>query len=341
MSIAPYPANDSTSAPPGEMHVAPCQLGPSTTPSTAALRAAIDGLTRTPKTLPCQFFYDDRGSRLFDRICELPEYYPTRTESAIMRRHARAMAKAVGPGPLLVEYGSGSSTKTRLLLDALVDPAGYVPIDISRGHLMDAARGIAADYSGLRVSPVCADYTRPFPLPIDPAEQNVVAYFPGSTIGNFEPDAAVAFLANIRRTCGPASSLLIGVDRKKDPARLHAAYNDAAGVTAQFNLNLLHRINRELPDSHIDVSAFAHYAPFVPAKGRMEMHLVSLRRQTVTIAGRPIEFELGESIHTESCHKFTPESFAALAAAAGYRPRQTWTDDEGLFGVHLLTAGPR
>ncbi len=300
--------------------------------------AVLDGLSAERKTLPCKFFYDDRGSHLFDRICDLPEYYPTRTELAITRRHARSIAKAVGPGALLVEYGSGSSTKTRLLLDALHAPAGYVPIDISRGHLMAAARGLAADYAGLRVMPVCADYTRPFPLPVDPADHNVVAYFPGSTIGNFDPGAAVAFLANVRRSCGPGSSLLIGVDRKKDPARLHAAYNDAAGVTAQFNLNLLHRINREL-NGTIDPSAFAHYAPFNPHLGRMEMHLVSLAKQTAVVAGRPVAFDLGEGIHTESCHKFTPDGFAALAAAAGYRQRQTWTDDDGLFGVHLLTAG--
>ena len=307
--------------------------------------AVLDGLSRTRKTLPCKFFYDDRGSHLFDRICDLPEYYPTRTELAITRQHARAIARAVGPDALLVEYGSGSSTKTRLLLDALASPAGYVPIDISRGHLMTAARGIAGAYPGLRVMPVCADYTRTFPLPVDAADRsadapadNVVAYFPGSTIGNFEPDAAVAFLANVRRTCGRGSSLLIGVDRKKNPARLHAAYNDAAGVTAQFNLNLLHRVNREL-NGTIDVAAFAHYAPYVPHLGRMEMHLVSLRQQTASAAGRPVSFDLGESIHTESCHKFSPDGFAALAAAAGYHSRQTWTDDAGLFGLHLLTAG--
>ena len=336
------------------MHVAPYPLDPSTSTSTPPLRvvltdleppvddfraAVLDGLAAGRKTLPCKFFYDDRGSHLFDRICDLPEYYPTRTELAITRRSATAVARAVGPEPLLVEYGSGSSTKTRVLLDALRSPAGYVPIDISRSHLLAAARAIAADYAGLAVHPVCADYTRPFALPVDAAAaHNVVAYFPGSTIGNFEPDAAVAFLANVRRTCGPGSSLLIGVDRKKDPARLHAAYNDAAGVTAQFNLNLLHRVNRELGGT-VDVAAFAHYAPFVPHLGRMEMHLVSLRRQTATVAGRPVSFDLGESIHTESCHKFTPESFAAVAAAAGYRPRQTWADDEGLFGLHLLTAG--
>ena len=307
-------------------------------PAVDLRRAVLDGLSRSPKTLPCQFFYDDRGSHLFDRICDLPEYYPTRTETGILRRHARDMARAIGPEPLVVEYGSGSSTKTRLLLDAMPDAAGYVPIDISRGHLTAAARGIAADYPGLVVSPVCADYTRPFALPVDTADHNVVAFFPGSTIGNFEPDAAAAFLANVRRTCGRGSSLLIGVDRKKDPARLHAAYNDAAGVTAQFNLNLLHRLNRELPGTAIDVATFAHYAPFVPERGRMEMHLVSLGKQTVTVAGHAFAFDVGESIHTESCHKFTPDGFAALAAAAGYRPRQTWADDEGLFGVHLLTA---
>ena len=298
------------------------------------------GLSKGQKTLPCKLFYDERGSQLFDAICDLPEYYPTRTELAIMREFGEDIAAAVGSRALLVEYGSGSSLKTRVLLDRLQDIAGYVPIDISRAHLKHAARALAASYPEIAIRPVCADYTKPFWLPSfrDTSPDRVVAYFPGSTIGNFDPAQAQAFLKSIRAACGKNSALLIGVDLKKDPAILHAAYNDAAGITAEFNLNILRRINADIA-SDFDVDFFAHYAFYNPALGRMEMHLVSQRMQSVKL-GRGVEVCLqdGESIHTESCHKFTLDGFATLAAGAGYRIKSVWTDAHGWFSVQYLVA---
>jgi dimethylhistidine N-methyltransferase len=299
----------------------------------------VAGLTSAPKTLPCKFFYDDRGSQLFDAICECREYYPTRTELTIMRKHAREMAKVMGPRTLLVEYGSGSSLKTRVLLDHLPDAAGYVPIDISRNHLMHSARALAASYPHLPIRPVCADYTRPFRLPAfaDQSPERTVAYFPGSTIGNFEPDQALAFLQSVRKICGRASGLLIGVDLKKDPARLHAAYNDSAGVTAAFNTNLLRRINHDI-GSNFDVGSFAHYAFYNPAKSRMEMHLMSRRAQQINLGGGiAVHFDEGESVHTESCHKYTLDTFASLANAAGYRRQAVWTDPMAWFSVQYFS----
>jgi dimethylhistidine N-methyltransferase len=278
---------------------------------------------------------------LFNQICEQPEYYPTRTELQITRDHADEIAAAIGAGCVLVEYGSGSSLKTRILLDHLREPTAYVPIDISREHLLRSSRALAASYPGLAVRPVWADYTGEFHLPtIDGRERRrggrVVAYFPGSTIGNFEPTEARQFLESVRRVCGRGGSLLIGVDLKKDPSLLNAAYNDAAGVTAAFNLNLLTRINREL-GANFDTSAFEHHAFFNAAAGRVEMHLVSRRRQRVELGdGASISFEPGETIHTENCYKYTLASFRALAAEAGYRPEQVWTDEAGWFSVHYL-----
>ncbi len=308
-------------------------------PAAHDVRAEVlAGLTKPRKTLPCKLFYDDRGSRLFDAICNLPEYYPTRTEVAIMRAYADEMVEAMGSRVLLVEYGSGSSLKTRILLDHLSDAVGYVPIDISRAHLMHAARALAASYSDLPIRPVCADYTRRFWLPSFDEElpARTVAYFPGSTIGNFEPESALAFLKSVRTTCGPASGLLIGVDLKKDPALLHAAYNDAANVTAAFNLNILRRINRDI-GSNFNADAFAHYAFYSPANGCVEMHLVSRQSQIVDLSeGVSVRFEDGESIHTESCYKYTIDSFETLAAAAGYRREAVWTDPLGWFSVQYF-----
>jgi dimethylhistidine N-methyltransferase len=303
----------------------------------------IAGLGMAPKTLPCKLFYDQRGSQIFDAICELPEYYPTTTEMAIMREHGGEMAAAMGPRTLLVEYGSGSSLKTRVLLDHLPDPAGYVPIDISRNHLMHSSRALSAGYPHFPIRPVCADYTRPFWLPsfADESPVRTVAYFPGSTIGNFEPHQALAFLKSVRATCGPGSGLLIGVDLKKDPARLHAAYNDSAGVTAAFNLNILRRINRDI-GSDFDLKEFAHYAFYNPMVGRMEMHLISRRAQCIDVGERlHVRFEDGESIHTENCYKYTVDSFAALAAAAGYRREDVWTDPRGWFSVQYFVSEPK
>ena len=298
------------------------------------------GLARPQKQLPCKLFYDQRGSEIFDAICDSPEYYPTRTELGILRECGQEIGRAIGPQALLVEYGSGSSLKTRLVLDALRDVAGYVPIDISGDYLMHAARSLAASYPRVPVRPVCADYTRPFGLPSFPdrAPGRVVAYFPGSTIGNFELADALAFLRSVRTVCGPGSGLLIGVDLKKDPAVLHAAYNDAAGVTAAFNLNILRHIN-ERTAANFDLDGFWHHAPYVPSAGRMEMHLISRRAQTVELGdGSVVAFAEGESIHTESCHKYTPATFAALAAAAGYRREAAWTDPQGWFGVQYLVS---
>ena len=299
------------------------------------LADVLEGLGRGPKALPCKYFYDARGSALFDRICTLPEYYPTRTELGILRRHAAAMAAAIGPRALLVEYGSGSSTKTRLLLDRLAEPAAYVPVDISRDHLLASAEALAAHYPNLRVIPVCADFTAPFALPEVPGAARVVGYFPGSTIGNFGPAEARKFLADVAEQCGPGGALLIGVDLQKPRAVLEAAYDDARGVTAEFNRNLLRRANREL-GADVDLAAFDHRAFWNAAQGRVEMHLVSRRDQVVHVAERAIPFAKGETIHTENSHKYELGGFAALAAAAGFDVERVWTDDAGLFSVQLL-----
>lgn len=313
-------------------------------PAVADVRAEIiAGLSQPRKTLPCKLLYDDRGSKLFEQICQLPEYYPTRTELQIIRDHACEIAAAVGGRCLLVEYGSGSSLKTRILLDHLRRPVGYVPIDISRGHLIHSSRALAASYPRLRVRPVCADYTAPFHLPAFDTDgprrpARVVAFFPGSTIGNFEPQQARAFLKSLREVCGPDSGLLIGVDLKKDPAVLHAAYNDAAGITAAFNRNLIGRINREF-GARLDTRAFAHRAFYNRAGGRVEMHLVSDRRQHLDLGfTETIAFAEGEIIHTENCYKYTIAGFHGLAIEAGFRPVHVWTDPLNWFSVHYLIA---
>jgi L-histidine Nalpha-methyltransferase len=310
----------------------PCDLSPE---RERFLADVLDGLGASPKTLPCKYFYDARGSALFDRICTLPEYYPTRTELAILRRHAAAMAEAIGPRCLLVEYGSGSSTKTRLLLDRLEAPAAYVPVDISREHLLQSAAALAAHYPHLAVIPVCADFTQPFALPDVPGADRVVGYFPGSTIGNFAPAEATKFLADVAHRCGAGGALLIGVDLRKPRAVLEPAYDDARGVTAEFNRNLLRRVNREL-GGDFDLAAFDHRAFWNPARGRVEMHLVSRRDQVLHLAGRTVPFAKGESIHTENSHKYELAGFAQLAAAAGFGVERVWTDDAGLFSVQLL-----
>ena len=295
----------------------------------------LRGLSQACKQLPCKFFYDRRGSQLFDQICELPEYYLTRTELDILQSHVKEMAAAAGERCLLVEYGSGSSMKTRLLLDHLRDPAAYVPFDISREHLLDATSRLNAAYPRLNILPVCADYTRPFELPACDGAARTVVYFPGSTIGNFDPHEARAFLRTAANRCGPGGGLLIGVDLKKDPAVLHAAYNDTAGVTAAFNLNLLVRINREL-DGTFNLDRFAHYAFYNPRLGRIEMHLISQADQTVTVAGDHFAFRQGETIFTESSYKYTLAEFHSLAAAGGWHIERTWTDERQWFSVQYL-----
>lgn len=294
------------------------------------------GLSQDQKTLPCKFFYDQRGSELFDRICEQPEYYPTRTEAAIMRAHGREMAAAVGSWARIVEYGSGSSLKTRLLLDHLPCPSAYLPMDISREHLMQAAARLASAYPHVEVLPVCADYTQPFTLPqgSQPAARTVI-YFPGSTIGNFHPAHAEQFLMEMGKIAGPSGGLLIGVDLRKSPQALELAYNDQKGVTAEFNWNLLARINRELGADFVRAQ-WEHYAFYNEGAGRIEMHLMSLCDQQVQIEGEDIAFAQDETIWTECSYKYSLDGFAMLAERAGWQVQQAWTDPAALFSVQYL-----
>src|SRR6516162_5860513 len=301
--------------------------------------AVLNGLGRAPKSIPCKFFYDARGSALFEAICRLPEYYLTRTEIAILEQNAAAIAAQISPHSRLIEFGSGASTKVRILLRALDRPAAYVPVDISREHLRDAATSLAEDFPALPVVAVCADYTRPFPLPPLPGPNGKrVGFFPGSTIGNFEPEAAVDFLGNYARILGPGGEMLIGVDLKKDPAILERAYDDPAGVTAQFNLNLVERINREL-DGDLDISRFEHVAFYNDIEGRIEIYIRSLANQEAWIAGTPILFAKDELIHTEYSYKYSVAEFRALAGRAGFSAVDTRTDPGDLFSVHYFRLG--
>jgi len=301
--------------------------------------AVLAGLGRAQKTLPCKFFYDARGSALFEQICEVPEYYLTRTEIAILEEYSDAIAKHLGAHCRLVELGSGSSRKVRILLEALEAPAAYVPVDISRDYLRSAAAGLSADFPELPVVAVCADYTRAFPLPPLPGSAGKrVGFFPGSTIGNFEPEAVVRFLAHCAELLGPEGEMLIGADLKKDPAILNAAYNDRAGINAAFNLNLLERVNREL-DGDIDIDQFEHLAFYNPDEGRMELYLKSLADQNASIAGTRFRFTEGELIHTENSYKYAIPEFRALAARAGFAAVHSWTDRNALFSVHYFRQG--
>ena len=302
------------------------------------LRDVLAGLQASPKTLPCKYFYDERGSQLFDAICELPEYYPTRTELGIMATHGEDMADVLGHGCRVVEYGSGSSAKTRLLLDRLDAASAYVPVDISREHLLASAATLADEYPAVEVLPVCADFTQPFALPTPKrAPSRTAVYFPGSTIGNFTAAAAESLLRQVRELVGPGGVLLIGVDLVKDEDVLVRAYDDAAGVTAAFNLNLLERINREL-GADFDVDRFTHRAVWQPEPSRIEMHLESDVTQTVRVADAAIAFGAGETICTEHSHKYTPDSFADIASRAGLDVERVWTDDARLFSVQALRA---
>ena len=296
----------------------------------------IAGLNQRPKILPCKFFYDERGSTLFDDICELGEYYLTRTETKILQDNIREISALCGSDCVLVELGSGRSSKTRLLLDHLETPVAYVPIDISRPHLLRAAEAINGDYFPLQILPVCTDYNQPLRLPV-PARtpKRQVIFFPGSTIGNFEPHQAAAFLRRLAGACQSGDGLLIGVDLQKSRDILYAAYNDAQGVTAAFNLNLLLRANRELGAS-FNLEQFRHRAIYDEANGRIEMHLVSQCRQSVLVADHEIHFDKGEAITTEYSYKYREENFRALAAASGWQARQTWSDEGGLFSVHYF-----
>jgi len=299
--------------------------------------AVLSGLSRHPRAIPAKFLYDERGSELFDQICELPEYYLTRTETSILEACAPDIAALSGPGCALIEYGSGSSVKSRLLLDALVDLSVYVPIDVSRRHLDATAAALRRDYPGLDVRPVCADYMALSELPEEVNGARRLGFFPGSTIGNLTPAEATAFLRRARTLLGDKGALVLGVDLKKDPRLLHDAYNDSAGVTAQFSLNLVRRMNREL-DADFDLAGFAHDAFYNALEGRIEIYLRSLRQQVAMVAGRRFSFSAGERIHTEWSYKFDSAGIAALAGSAGFKIARTWTDPASLFAVTYLVA---
>lgn len=299
----------------------------------------LRGLASVPKQIPPKFFYDKRGSQLFEQITALQEYYLTRTEISILEENAAEIARLIGQRSRLIEYGSGNSRKVRILLDALGGRHAYLAIDISKDHLIESASRLAEEFPDVEVMAVCADYSQPFRLPrpeIYPAGSDV-AFFPGSTIGNFSPSQARQFLANTARAAGPGGGLLIGVDLKKDPAILDAAYNDAAGITAEFNLNLLARINAEA-GADFDLNAFRHDAYYDGHDGRIVIHLVSLKDQCVRVNGSRFHFEEGEMMHTENSYKFEVGEFQQLAASAGFRPERVWTDARDLFSLHYLVA---
>lgn len=300
------------------------------------LTDVIAGLRSTLKWLPSIYFYDTRGSQLFDQICELPEYYPTRTEIAILRQHVPHIAQLLGPNCVLIEYGSGSSTKTRSLLDHLPDLAAYVPIDVSSDYLLRAANDLVREYPGLTIVPLATNFAAPYTLPpIPPPTGRYVIYFPGSTIGNFTPEEALPLLRQIASVAGRNGGLVVGVDLKKSPALLEAAYNDSQGVTAAFNLNMLERINREL-GANFNLERFAHRSFYNEREGRIEMHLVSREDQTVRIANDEFCFDAGETIRTEYSYKYGLGEFKRLTTAAGFRTEHVWTDDHQLFSVILL-----
>jgi dimethylhistidine N-methyltransferase len=297
--------------------------------------AVLDGLAQTRKTLPCRFFYDKRGSELFEEITRLPEYYPTRTETAILEAYAAEMAQGVPDGGVLVEFGSGSSRKTEILLRQLPRLGAYVCVDVSESALAAARQRLAARFPTLDVRPVVGNFSRIVTFPADLAGRPRTGFFPGSTIGNLAPREAVELLQVFGTCLAPGGRLIVGVDLKKDARQLVMAYNDARGVTAAFNLNLLARINRELGGT-FDLAAFEHEAVYNPREGRIEMHLRSTRRQVVGVLGRPFHFGAGERIHTENSYKYAIGQFQDLARAAGWRPRRVWTDSSNLFSVHEL-----
>ena len=312
----------------------PPEAGPPP-PRSPFLTDVLSGLSATPRTLPCKYFYDQAGSRLFEEICRTPEYYPTRTETAILDRYANEIAERCGTGGCLIEPGAGSGEKTRILLRHL-RPEVYVPSDISGDYLAGVAESIAGEFPDCLVLPLVADFTRSMTLPRAATQfTSRTLFFPGSTIGNFTPADAAALLTRWKPLIGEDGTMLIGVDLVKDPAILEAAYDDAAGVTAAFNRNLLVRVRDEL-GGDVDPEAFAHRAVFNVRDSRIEMHLVSTRDQTICVGGEEFAFEEGESIHTENSHKFTQPMVDALAAEAGLRVRHVYTDDDGLFSIQTL-----
>lgn len=307
-------------------------------PELGDLRAeAIAGLESSPKSLPCKYFYDTLGARLFEAITELPEYYPTRTELAILDREVREMADEIGRHATLVEFGSGVGLKTQKLLDALIEPTGAVLIDISRDALNASTEQLGERYPDMEIIGVCADYTQTLrlPRPHRPSARTV-AFFPGSTIGNFTHDEATRFLARVSELVGPRGGLLIGIDRRKDPAVIEAAYNDSIGVTAAFNMNILSRLNGLGAD--FDLSAFQHRAPYLEDEGRIEMRLISTRDQTARLGGNELRFQAGEHIVTEHSHKYDLDQFEALAAKSGFELTRAWSDPKEWFTVCFLQA---
>jgi len=307
--------------------------GEAPSPHTLA-EAVLDGLSRRPRRIPPKFFYDERGSQLFDAICDLPEYYPTRTEMGILESCTAEIAELTGEECTLIELGSGATRKIRLLLEAL-RPRHYVGVDISHDFLRQSVSQLAHDYPWLESHAVSADFTDGFDLPSLPNAGRPILFFPGSTIGNFEPPEALSLLQGWRRLVQPDGGLLIGVDLKKDPQILNAAYNDSQGITAAFNLNLLHRLRDEL-GAQLNPDGFKHHAFYNEKPGRIEMHLVSRRHQDIRVQGQRFTFEAGESIHTENSYKYSIEQFHALARTAGFLPRRVWVDPSQLFSVHYL-----
>jgi|TARA_X000000950_G_scaffold172219_1_gene209776 L-histidine N-alpha-methyltransferase len=300
------------------------------------LNDVIEGLSQNPKTLKPKYFYDNRGAQLFTEICTTPEYYPTRTEIKILNQNAEDIASQIGDNTALIEYGSGALEKIKILLDFLNEPVGLIPVDISEDQLFESAKNLENLYPDLEILPVAADFTKPIPIPeFSHPPKRFVAFFPGSTIGNFEPDLAIQFLEGVTKTIGLDGLLLIGFDLKKDIETLLAAYDDQRGITSSFNKNLLSRINDEL-GGNFNLDTFEHVARYNENKGRIEMHLKSTTEQTVLINKELFEFLEGETIHTENCYKFTKESFTAMSSKAGLYPVKTWTDDQNLFAVMLL-----
>ena len=295
----------------------------------------ISGFSKLDKSLPCKYFYDDEGSQLFDQICELSEYYLTRTEALLLHEKAAEISTLVGPEALLIEYGCGVIEKARVLLDVLSNPAAFVAVDISPGHLRAAAERLARDYPKIEVHAICTDFSEPFNIPNGLPGRRRVGFFPGSTIGNFGHNRARQFLSRIAEHIGPGGGLIIGVDLKKDEAILRAAYNDESGITAQFNLNLLSRINREF-GGDINLDQFKHEAVYNSEKGRIEMYLISCQAQTIRIGNRPFSFSENEKIHTENSQKYDITEFQELASDAGFKAIQVWSDLEGLYSIHYF-----
>src|SRR3954454_9336067 len=308
-------------------------------PASAFAGDVIGDLARHPKRLSPKYFYDARGSELFEQITVLPEYYPTRTELSILRDRGGEIAAIIPKGAALVEFGAGATTKVRLLLERC-EFGAYVPVDISGDFLTAQADALRKDFPDLAVYPVAADFTAPFALPAEIADMPKVGFFPGSTLGNFEPHEAQAFLRSAREILGLGAQMIIGVDLEKNERVLYDAYNDAAGVTARFNLNVLVRINREL-GGNFDISGFMHRSIYNRERHRIEMHLIAKKAQSVRILGQNFSFRPGETIHTESSYKYSLERFTALARQSGWSVRSSWTDDERMFSVHALVAEGR